>query len=153
MLDVKALIRSSKLENFTPISAMIGGVLIGISAVLFMLLNGRIAGISGIIAGVLVPGGDRADRYQRVAFITGLFIAPFLVWLVAARPAVDFPQPLWMVVIGGFLVGFGTRLGGGCTSGHGVCGIARFSKRSIVATLTFMVSAMITVFVIGQFYG
>lgn len=139
------------MENFTPVSAAVGGVLIGLSAVLFMALNGRIAGISGIVAGVLTPvSGEWA---WRIAFVGGLFAAPFLVWLFSERPIVVFPHPLWLTIIGGLLVGFGARLGGGCTSGHGVCGMARLSKRSIAATLTFMVSAIITVFIVNHLLG
>ncbi len=139
------------MENFTPGSAAIGGVLIGLAAVLFMALNGRVAGISGIIAGVLTP--MRGDWRWRVAFIAGLFIAPLFMWILDGRPDVIFPHPVWMTALGGLLVGFGARLGGGCTSGHGVCGMARLSKRSIVATLTFMASAIMTVFVVKHMLG
>ncbi|WP_428408236.1 YeeE/YedE family protein [Hyphococcus sp.] len=139
------------MENFTPVSAAIGGFLIGLSAVLFMALNGRIAGISGIVAGVLTPA--RGDWTWRLAFIAGLFVAPFAVWLFSSKPEVIFPHPLWLTVIGGLLVGFGARLGGGCTSGHGVCGMARLSKRSIAATLTFMASAIATVFIVNHLLG
>ncbi len=139
------------MENFTPISAAIGGFLIGLSAVLFMVLNGRIAGISGIVAGVLTP--IKGDWSWRAAFIIGLFAAPFAVWLFGDKPQVVFPHPLWLTIIGGALVGFGARLGGGCTSGHGVCGMARLSKRSIAATLTFMATAIITVFIVNHLMG
>ncbi|MEZ5891693.1 MAG: YeeE/YedE family protein [Parvularculaceae bacterium] len=139
------------MEHFTPGSAAIGGFLIGLSAVLFMALNGRVAGISGIVAGVLTPA--RGDWSWRAAFIAGLFVAPFAVWAAAGKPDVAFPHPLWMTVLGGFLVGFGSRLGGGCTSGHGVCGMARLSKRSIAATLTFMAMAIATVFVVNHLIG
>jgi uncharacterized membrane protein YedE/YeeE len=134
------------MTEFTPVAALIGGALIGLSAMLLMLLTGRIAGISGIMAGCLAfVGGDRA---WRVAFIAGLVVAPLLGLLVGlpmVQPAM--PTSWAVVIIAGLLVGFGTRLGGGCTSGHGVCGIARLSMRSIVATLIFMVSAMMVVFV------
>lgn len=140
------------IENFTPISAAIGGCLIGISAVLFMALHGRVAGISGIVAGVLTP--VKGDWTWRAAFMGGLFFAPLIVWIVTAdKPQVVFAHPLWMTVIGGLAVGFGARLGGGCTSGHGVCGMARLSKRSIAATLTFMSAAVVTVFVLHQLMG
>jgi len=139
------------MENFTPVSAAIGGFLIGLAAVLFMALNGRIAGISGIVAGVLTPA--KGDWSWRAAFIAGLFVAPLVVWITADRPVVAFPHPLWLTVIGGLLVGFGARLGGGCTSGHGVCGMARLSKRSIAATLTFMGAAIITVFIVNHLLG
>ncbi len=139
------------MENFTPISAAIGGFLIGLSAVLLMALNGRIAGISGIVAGVLTP--VKGDWTWRIAFISGLFVAPFAVWLVSGRPEVIFPHPLWLTILGGLLVGFGARLGGGCTSGHGVCGMARLSKRSIAATMTFMAGAIVTVFIVNHLLG
>jgi uncharacterized protein len=134
------------MTEFTPLSAAIGGGLIGLSAVLLMLLTGRIAGVSGILAGCFTfAGGDRA---WRVAFVTGLIVAP-LVGLLVGLPLIDpvMPRSLAAVMAGGLLVGFGSRLGGGCTSGHGVCGIARLSPRSIVATLVFMASAMTVVFV------
>ena len=139
------------MENFTPVSAAAGGILIGLSAVLFMALNGRIAGISGIVAGVLTP--VNGDWTWRLAFVAGLFVAPFAVWMFSGKPAVVFPHPLWLTVIGGLLVGFGARLGGGCTSGHGVCGMARLSKRSIAATVTFMASAIVTVFAVNHLLG
>lgn len=140
------------MENFTPLSGAIGGALIGLAAVLFMALNGRIAGISGIIAGVLTPA--RGDWIWRAAFIAGLFLAPLVVWLATSeQPAIEFTHPLWLTALGGLLVGFGARLGGGCTSGHGVCGMARLSKRSIAATGTFMATAIATVFVLHQLLG
>lgn len=139
------------MENFTPFSAALGGFLIGLSAVLFMAFNGRIAGISGIIAGALTP--VRGDWRWRVAFVAGLFVAPLVIWLAGQKPEVSFPHPLWMTGFGGMLVGFGARLGGGCTSGHGVCGIARLSKRSIAATLAFMASAIMTVFIVNRLLG
>ena len=139
------------MENFTPLSAAAGGFLIGLAAVLFMALNGRIAGISGIVAGVLTPA--KGDWTWRAAFIGGLFAAPLLFWVAAGRPDVVFPHRLWQTVVGGALVGFGARLGGGCTSGHGVCGMARLSKRSIVATLTFMATAIVTVFIVNHLIG
>ena len=140
------------MENFTPWSALAGGILIGAAAVLFMAVHGRIAGISGIVAGVIGPVGQ--DSLWRVAFIVGLVAAPVIVWAVTAtKPVVVFDAPLWRVVLGGLLVGFGARLGGGCTSGHGVCGMARFSRRSIVATGVFMTTAIVTVFFLSQAMG
>lgn len=140
------------MENFTPYSAAIGGFLIGLAAVLFMAVNGRIAGISGIVAGALTP--VRGDVKWRLAFIAGLIIAPLVFWIAtASKPEVIFTHPLWMVALGGLLVGFGARMGGGCTSGHGVCGMARFSKRSFAATATFMGTAIIVVFVLHQVLG
>jgi uncharacterized protein len=132
------------MANFTPISAAVGGGLIGLSAVLLMLLTGRVAGISGILGGLLNP--RNVEIGWRVAFIAGLILAP----LIAARLGYPMPSPQmpasWTVIVGaGLLVGFGTRLAGGCTSGHGICGTARLSARSIAATVTFMVVAMTTV--------
>jgi uncharacterized membrane protein YedE/YeeE len=132
------------IANFTPISAAIGGALIGLAAALMMLLTGRIAGITGILAGLLPQGAS--DMGWRIAFIAGLLLAPLIGSLggyALAAPAID---DSWIVVIiAGLLVGYGTRLGGGCTSGHGVCGIARLSPRSIVATLVFMAVAIAVV--------
>ena len=140
------------MENFTPYSAAIGGFLIGLAAVMFMAVNGRIAGISGIVAGALLP--VRGDVAWRLAFIAGLFIAPLAFWIAtASRPDVMFTHPLWMVALGGLLVGCGARMGGGCTSGHGVCGMARLSKRSIAATATFMATAVAVVFVLHHLMG
>jgi len=132
------------MANFTPLSAAIGGVLIGLAAVLLMLLDGRIAGISGIAAGLLDPASR--DRGWRATFILGLIAAPMSAMLLGYEvPVPDMPAGLGTVAVAGLLVGFGTRLGSGCTSGHGICGIARLSARSIVATLTFMASAMVVV--------
>jgi uncharacterized membrane protein YedE/YeeE len=132
------------MANFTPLSAAIGGGLIGLSAVLLMLLTGRIAGISGIFGGLLNFKSD--DRDWRIAFIAGLILAPLIAgWIGHAIPTPKLPAS-WTVIIGaGLLVGFGTRLGSGCTSGHGICGIARLSSRSIVATVIFMLAAIATV--------
>ena len=131
------------MANFTPVSAAIGGALIGLAATLLMLLTGRIAGISGILGDLVdLAGGDRT---WRLAFVAGLIAAPLL--LAAAGLGLRAPaMPGWTVIlIAGLLVGFGTRLGSGCTSGHGICGIARLSPRSMVATLTFMAVAIIVV--------
>lgn len=130
------------MENFTPIPALIGGSLIGLAATLLLLLNGRIAGISGIVSGALKkPVGDTAWRWW---FVIGLLIAGFASYLLApVAPRSDFPLPL--VAVAGLIVGVGTRLGSGCTSGHGVCGMARLSGRSIAATITFLVTGMLTV--------
>lgn len=133
------------MTNFTPISALVGGALIGLASSFLMLLTGRIAGISGIVGGCLAPAAG--DRGWRLAFIAGLVAAP----LIGALAGASLPLPQipanWAVIVGaGLLVGFGTRLGGGCTSGHGVCGIARLSPRSVVATVVFMATAMAVVF-------
>lgn len=126
---------------FDPASAVIGGALIGLSATLLMLLTGRIAGVAGILGDLL--GGQ--DRAWRLAFVLGLIAAPLA--LAAGGWALRAPQTpgLLVVAISGLLVGFGSRLGNGCTSGHGICGIARLSPRSIAATLTFMTVAMLVV--------
>jgi len=132
------------MANFTPLSAAIGGGLIGLSAVLLMLFNGRIAGITGIAAGLLDPAGG--DRGWRLTFILGLIAAPISVMLLGYTvPGPDMPASLATVAVAGLLVGFGTRLGTGCTSGHGICGLSRLSTRSIVATLIFMAAAMVVV--------
>lgn len=145
-----------EISGFTPISAAIGGALIGLSAVLLMALNGRIAGISGIVAGIMAPirGEGRAELSWRLAFVAGLVIAPLIASAFnGSLISVSTPHPMWMMALGGLLVGYGTRLGSGCTSGHGVCGIARLSKRSFAATATFMASAIVTVFAVHQIMG
>jgi hypothetical protein len=140
------------MANFTPLSAAIGGGLIGLSTVLLMLLTGRIAGISGIFGGLLDVGND--DKGWRVAFIAGLILAPVIAGLLGhAMPAPQMPASWAVIVVAGLLVGFGTRLGGGCTSGHGICGIARWSDRSIAATVIFMVVAIATVAVTRHVAG
>ena len=134
------------MENFTPVSGLIGGLLIGLATVLLILFNGKIAGISGIVSGLLTHKGSEVG--WRAVFIVGLLLGAFIYMLATggALP-VNIQASLPVVVIAGLLVGFGTRLGSGCTSGHGVAGIARLSRRSIVATLTFFAMATITVFV------
>ena len=140
------------MENFTPISAAIGGALIGLAAVLLMLFNGRIAGISGIADGLINPRTD--DRLWRLAFIVGLIAAPLAAALVGhAVPMPQMPASYAVIAVAGLLVGFGTRLGNGCTSGHGICGIARLSPRSIVATLVFMVAAIVVVALMRHVIG
>jgi hypothetical protein len=130
--------------DFTPYSAAIGGGLIGLAAVLLMLLNGRIAGISGIFGGCIAFG--TGDKSWRLAFVAGLILAPLLAgWIGFPIPSPQLPSSWIMILAAGLLVGFGTRLGGGCTSGHGVCGIARFSVRSLTATAIFMVTAIVVV--------
>jgi uncharacterized protein len=137
--------------SFTPWSAVIGGAIIGIAAALLALVNGRIAGISGIAGALLRPrSGDVA---WRVAFVAGLLLAPLLYASVAAPPAVVIDASYPVLVVAGLLVGVGTRYGGGCTSGHGVCGISRLSMRSIAATLLFMVARFATVFVARHVIG
>jgi uncharacterized protein len=132
------------MANFTPISAAIGGALIGLSATLLMLFNGRIAGITGVFAGLIDP--ISSDRGWRAAFVIGLIAAPLSAALLGfAIPIPQMPTSLITVAVAGLLVGFGTRLSNGCTSGHGICGIARLSPRSLTATAIFMVSAIIVV--------
>lgn len=136
---------------FDPPSALLGGALIGLAAVLLMALNGRIAGISGILGGLLSPA--TGDKAWRLAFIAGLIAVPPLALLLGRRlPAADMPTSWPLIVVAGLLVGFGTRLGSGCTSGHGVCGIARLSVRSLVATAVFMVAAVLTVAVVRHLH-
>lgn len=140
------------MANFTPISAAIGGALIGLSAVLLMLFTGRIAGISGIFAGLINPQTD--DRGWRAAFIAGLIAAPITAMLVGYPvPVPQMPGSWITVAVGGLLVGFGTRLGSGCTSGHGICGIARISPRSIAATGAFMAAAIVVVALTRHVFG
>ena len=127
--------------------ALIGGAFIGVGTAIMLFFNGKIAGISGILGGMLQKWN--ADSSWRLAFLVGIPVGVMLVSVVHnMEPAVQVDTSPLAVVIGGLLVGFGTRLGSGCTSGHGVCGLARLSPRSIVATCTFMVSAAITVFVL-----
>jgi len=121
---------------FSPIPALLGGGLIGLSAVALALLNGRIAGISGILGGVLKPvAGDWA---WRALFVLGLLAAPWIYSALFGMVEMESPRPMWALIVAGLLVGYGTRLGSGCTSGHGVCGLSRLSIRSLVATLVFM---------------
>jgi len=137
--------------NFTPFSAAIGGALIGLASALLMLLIGRIAGVSGIFGEAMLGG---ADKDWRIAFLAGLIVAPVLAMLAGAPvPTPQMPASWIVIVVAGLLVGVGTRMGGGCTSGHGVCGIARISPRSITATLIFMVTAMVVVFVTRHAIG
>ena len=132
--------------HFTPWTALGGGVLIGAAASLFVLLNGRIAGISGLLASVLEPAAE--GRGEKPLFLLGLLMAPLLWGLFGALPAMEFQSGWVGLLVAGLLVGVGTRYGAGCTSGHGVCGIARLSPRSIVATLVFMAAGFATVFLL-----
>lgn len=133
------------MEDFTPVSGLLGGLLIGVAVALLLWLNGRLAGISGIVGG-LVPVGGR-DGWWRAAFVAGLILGALAYVGVAGADSIEVKASLPVLVVGGLLVGFGTRLGSGCTSGHGLCGIARSSKRSIVATAVFFGVAMLTVYV------
>ncbi len=137
------------MEHFTPLASFIGGALIGLSAVVLMLLNGRIAGISGITAGLLSFSDAAPDRGWRLAFVIGLIAAPVVLALGGAgAPEISFVAPLPAMLLAGFLVGFGTVLGNGCTSGHGICGIARLSPRSIVATMAFMAAGFAATYLV-----
>jgi len=133
--------------SFTPIASAAGGALIGLSAVLLMAFKGRIAGVSGIAARLLPPYEDR-EFSGRVAFVAGLVAAPLLVWLATGRFPAQSIEAGTPVLLAGLLVGFGSVWGNGCTSGHGVCGLSRLSVRSLVATATFMATAIITVFLV-----
>ena len=136
---------------FTPGSALAGGVLIGIAVALFALLNGRVAGISGILGGLLSP--VKGDVAWRVAFVSGLVGAPIVYALFAALPKAQIDASFASLMVAGFLVGIGTRYGAGCTSGHGVCGVSRLSPRSIVATILFMAAGFVTVYVMRHILG
>lgn len=128
------------MENFTPVSALIGGALIGLGALLLYMFSGRIAGISGIASNALF---NRDGRSWRLAFVAGILIGPLLVGLVSSNFNYSTPEFNWQLIVGGLLVGIGTGWGSGCTSGHGICGISRLSVRSIVATLIFMLAGML----------
>jgi len=136
---------------FTPWSALAGGALIGTAAAMFALLNGRIAGISGVLGGLLRP--KAGDIGWRAAFVLGLVGAPVLWALVTELPAPQVDAGTGALVVAGLLVGVGTRYGSGCTSGHGVCGLSRLSPRSLVATLAFMGAGFATVFVLRHVLG
>ena len=131
------------MENFTPLGGLVGGLLIGLAVALMLLLNGRVAGISGILGGLLTL--RTGEALWRAAFVAGLLLGA-LAYVRAAGASVAVVAPLPAVLAGGLLVGFGTRLGSGCTSGHGLCGMARLSRRSVAATATFFGVAMLTVF-------
>lgn len=137
--------------HFTPWVSLAGGLLIGLAAAALTLLNGRIAGISGILGGLLHP--QRGDFAWRALFIAGLVIAPLFYRLVAALPAIRIAAGPGTLVAAGLLVGIGTRYASGCTSGHGVCGLSRLSPRSLVATLLFMGAGFVTVFLVRHVFG
>jgi hypothetical protein len=138
--------------GFNPLSALVGGALIGIAASLLLLANGRIAGISGILGSALRPVCP--DRSWRLLFLLGLPLGALLAWALGGRgPAPEMAASAPVLVLAGLLVGLGTQLGSGCTSGHGVCGLARRSKRSLVATLTFMFTGAVTVFMVRHLLG
>lgn len=140
--------------EFTPFMSLLGGALIGLSAVILMVAHGRIAGISGIISRLLPPSAHKADMPMGLTFIAGLLLAvPIWHFISGAPPAQIISTNLPLLALAGLLVGFGSVLGNGCTSGHGVCGISRLSSRSIVATITFMITAFVTVWVLRHGFG
>lgn len=140
------------MESFTPFYSLTGGLIIGLAATLSLLANGRIAGISGMLGNALMP--RKQDRLPRLLFIAGIILGPFLYVQLSGKPLnIELQAGPIPTIVAGLLVGFGTRLGSGCTSGHGICGIARFSSRSLTATATFMVVAIITVFVTRHVVG
>lgn len=140
------------MHDFTPVPALIGGALIGLSASMFLLMHGRVAGISGLYGGIFRRTSP--DRALRLAFIAGLLVAGLLVRaFVPAAFETTWTAALPVALVAGLLVGFGTQLGNGCTSGHGVCGLSRLSIRSLVATCTFMATGIVTVFVVRHLLG
>ena len=140
--------------EFTPFASLLGGGLIGLSAVMLLATHGRIAGISGIVSRILPPSVDKAELPQAIIFLIGLLLAaPLWFVLTGAAPVQMVLSNGLLSVIAGLLVGFGAVMGSGCTSGHGVCGISRGSARSIVATMTFMATAFVTVFVLRHVVG
>ena len=138
-------------NNFTPWASLAGGILLGLASAMFILVNGRILGISGIIGGLLRP--KSGDVGWRLAFVLGMLVAPVLYFLVAGSTTARIDAGWVTLVIAGLLVGVGTRYGAGCTSGHGVCGLSRMSPRSLIATLAFMGAGFVTVFVLRHALG
>ena len=134
------------LNNFTPWASLVGGLIIGLATVLFLMFNGRIAGISGIVGGLLNP--KKSDILWRIAFVAGLVLSPLAFGLVSSIPKVLIGASYPVLILAGLLVGIGTRYGSGCTSGHGVCGLSRRSPRSMVATIAFMLTGFVTVYII-----
>ncbi|MDN7143493.1 YeeE/YedE family protein [Pseudomonas sp. JQ170] len=137
--------------HFTPWTALMGGVLIGVAVSLFALVNGRVAGISGLLGSVLQPGSE--GRGEKALFLAGVLLSPLLWWLWAGPVQVMFETSVWGLIVAGLLVGLGTRYAAGCTSGHGVCGLARLSPRSLLATLCFMASGFAVVFIVRHVLG
>ena len=142
-----------EIHNFTPLTALAGGSLIGMSAVFLLLTSGQIAGVSGFVQGALINDSIK-KRGSCLLFLGGLIIGSFLYRsLTGSEPSITLEAPMIVLVIGGILTGFGTSLGSGCTSGHGICGIARKSMRSLVATLTFMAAGVATVYAMRHLLG
>lgn len=138
------------MEHFTPISSAIGGVLVGLAAALMYAFNGKIAGVSGVLGG-LIGDDERGDRLWRMVYVLGMLLGGAIAVLaLPQRLDVEISGSVLTMAVAGFLVGYGTRLGNGCTSGHGVCGLARFSLRSLIAVLVFMGFGGITVFVVNH---
>ena len=143
-------------SNFTPWTALAGGALIGLASAIFVLFNGRIAGISSIIGGLIKPRAINlsiSDAGWRIAFIAGLVLAPLIWQLFAALPNIQIDTSTSLLIAAGLITGFGTRYGSGCTSGHGVCGISRLSPRSMLATLIFMSFGFLTVYISRHLLG
>ena len=137
--------------HFTPLPSLAGGLLIGVATAMFLLFNGRIAGISGILGGLLRPMAG--DTGWRMAFVLGLLGAPLVYGFAAPLPSVQIDATTTTLAVAGLLVGVGTRYGSGCTSGHGVCGLSRLSLRSMVATASFMLAGFVTVFIVRHLIG
>ena len=137
--------------HFTPWSSLAGGLLIGVATAMFLLFNGRVAGITGILGGLLRP--KAGDIGWRLAFVLGLLGAPLVYGLAAPLPSVHIDADTASLIVAGLLVGVGTRYGSGCTSGHGVCGLSRLSPRSMVATASFMLAGFVTVFIVRHLIG
>jgi uncharacterized membrane protein YedE/YeeE len=138
-------------HNFTPWTSLLGGLIIGLAAAVLILFNGRIAGVSGILSGLIKPRLHEIN--WRVAFILGIILAPICWRMFAPLPASLIEASDTLIVVAGLLVGLGTRFGAGCTSGHGICGISRLSPRSMVATVTFIMVGFITVYVVRHLMG
>ena len=138
-------------NNFTPWTSLAGGLLIGLATVMFLIFNGRIAGISGIVGGLLKPKKD--DVSWRISFVSGLVISPLVFAMIYPLPKIQVEADYYVLILAGLLVGVGTRYGSGCTSGHGVCGLSRRSPRSIVATMGFMLAGFMTVYIILHVAG
>jgi len=140
-------------SGFTPLASLIGGAMIGLAALLLMAANGRVMGVSGILSGIIRPD-IAGDVSWRILFVIGAIIGPFIVWLIQGEPIAIQPVASGLMLpIAGFFVGIGTAIGAGCTSGHGICGLARLSIRSLVAVASFMVSAIVVVYIIRHVIG
>lgn len=140
------------ITEFTPLTSAIGGMMVGLAVVLLMALHGRILGATGIVGGLL-RGGDWSDWSIRAALLVGMLVAPSLILLVTGSgPDIRIPMTTPAILIGGVIVGIGVSFGGGCTSGHGICGNARFSRRSITATLCFMAGAFVSVYLVRHVF-